>query len=187
MHQIRESVLHKCQPVKSANYRSSCCCVGLIWRRQFFLNTVFKKTSPIRNPALPSDQHLMGDLFYNTSLTTHTRGVTHLTLKVESLLSSSRDNAESCMQLKWREFSEIVAFMLIRLYKKYVSVWCETSIYMTWKQSCIVTGLFLSVHARGIGYMQNMRAFKTVCPLRNELHLDITTAVKVTIKVITFT
>uniref|UniRef100_A0A3B3Y2H5 BAI1 associated protein 3 n=1 Tax=Poecilia mexicana TaxID=48701 RepID=A0A3B3Y2H5_9TELE len=30
----------------------------------------------------------------------------------------------------------------------------------------------------GIGYMQNMRAFKTVCPLRNELHLDITTAVK---------
>lgn len=42
----------------------------------------------------------------------------------------------------------------------------------------------LSVHARGIGYMQNMRAFKTVCPLRNELHLDITTAVKVTIKVL---
>uniref|UniRef100_A0A3Q2Z436 BAI1 associated protein 3 n=1 Tax=Hippocampus comes TaxID=109280 RepID=A0A3Q2Z436_HIPCM len=31
---------------------------------------------------------------------------------------------------------------------------------------------------RGIGYMQNMRAFKTVCPLRNELHLDITAAVK---------
>ncbi|XP_023125065.1 BAI1-associated protein 3 isoform X1 [Amphiprion ocellaris] len=31
---------------------------------------------------------------------------------------------------------------------------------------------------RGIGYMQNMQAFKTVCPLRNELHLDITTAVK---------
>ncbi|KAM4530413.1 BAI1-associated protein 3 [Odontesthes bonariensis] len=31
---------------------------------------------------------------------------------------------------------------------------------------------------RGIGYMQSMRAFKTVCPLRNELHLDITTAVK---------
>ncbi|XP_029014875.1 BAI1-associated protein 3 isoform X1 [Betta splendens] len=31
---------------------------------------------------------------------------------------------------------------------------------------------------RGVGYMQNMRAFKTVCPLRNELHLDITTAVK---------
>ncbi|XP_068613192.1 BAI1-associated protein 3-like [Brachionichthys hirsutus] len=31
---------------------------------------------------------------------------------------------------------------------------------------------------RGIGYMQNMRAFTTVCPLRNELHLDITTAVK---------
>ncbi|XP_054615348.1 BAI1-associated protein 3 isoform X2 [Dunckerocampus dactyliophorus] len=31
---------------------------------------------------------------------------------------------------------------------------------------------------RGIGYMQNMRAFKTVCPLRNELHLDITSAVK---------
>ncbi|XP_071776784.1 BAI1-associated protein 3 [Centroberyx gerrardi] len=31
---------------------------------------------------------------------------------------------------------------------------------------------------RGIGYMQNMRAFKTVCPLRNELHLDITTAIK---------
>ncbi|XP_068584049.1 BAI1-associated protein 3 isoform X2 [Cebidichthys violaceus] len=31
---------------------------------------------------------------------------------------------------------------------------------------------------RGIGYMQNMRAFKTVCPLRNDLHLDITTAVK---------
>ncbi|XP_028267910.1 BAI1-associated protein 3 [Parambassis ranga] len=31
---------------------------------------------------------------------------------------------------------------------------------------------------RGFGYMQNMRAFKTVCPLRNELHLDITTAVK---------
>uniref|UniRef100_A0A674N624 BAI1 associated protein 3 n=1 Tax=Takifugu rubripes TaxID=31033 RepID=A0A674N624_TAKRU len=35
---------------------------------------------------------------------------------------------------------------------------------------------------RGIGYMQNMRAFKSVCPLRNELHLDITTAVKVTAK-----
>lgn len=32
---------------------------------------------------------------------------------------------------------------------------------------------------RGIGYMQNMRAFKTVCPLRNQLHLDITTAIKV--------
>ncbi|XP_075894597.1 BAI1-associated protein 3 [Nelusetta ayraudi] len=31
---------------------------------------------------------------------------------------------------------------------------------------------------RGIGYMQNMRAFKTVCPLRNQLHLDITTAIK---------
>ncbi|XP_032392973.1 BAI1-associated protein 3 [Etheostoma spectabile] len=31
---------------------------------------------------------------------------------------------------------------------------------------------------RGIGYMQNMRAFKSVCPLRNELHLDITTAAK---------
>ncbi|XP_061703344.1 BAI1-associated protein 3 isoform X2 [Syngnathoides biaculeatus] len=31
---------------------------------------------------------------------------------------------------------------------------------------------------RGIGYMQNMRAFKSVCPLRNELHLDITSAVK---------
>ncbi|XP_008327716.1 BAI1-associated protein 3 [Cynoglossus semilaevis] len=31
---------------------------------------------------------------------------------------------------------------------------------------------------RGIGYMQNMRAFKTACPLRNELHLDITTVVK---------
>ncbi|KAF7653222.1 hypothetical protein LDENG_00085940 [Lucifuga dentata] len=31
---------------------------------------------------------------------------------------------------------------------------------------------------RGIGYMQNMRAFKTVCPLRNELNLDITTAIK---------
>ncbi|XP_039902742.1 BAI1-associated protein 3 [Simochromis diagramma] len=31
---------------------------------------------------------------------------------------------------------------------------------------------------RGIGYMQNMRAFKTVCPLRNDLHLDITTAIK---------
>uniref|UniRef100_A0A3P8VQ04 BAI1 associated protein 3 n=1 Tax=Cynoglossus semilaevis TaxID=244447 RepID=A0A3P8VQ04_CYNSE len=30
----------------------------------------------------------------------------------------------------------------------------------------------------GIGYMQNMRAFKTACPLRNELHLDITTVVK---------
>lgn len=30
--------------------------------------------------------------------------------------------------------------------------------------------------------MQNMRAFKSVCPLRNELHLDITTAVKVTVK-----
>lgn len=30
--------------------------------------------------------------------------------------------------------------------------------------------------------MQNMRAFKSVCPLRNELHLDITTAVKVTEK-----
>lgn len=30
--------------------------------------------------------------------------------------------------------------------------------------------------------MQNMRAFKTVCPLRNELHLDITTAVKVTME-----
>lgn len=42
---------------------------------------------------------------------------------------------------------------------------------------------FLSAHVRGIGYMQNMRAFKTVCPLRNELHLDITTAVKVTMKV----
>lgn len=28
--------------------------------------------------------------------------------------------------------------------------------------------------------MQNMRPFKSVCPLRNELHLDITTAVKVT-------
>lgn len=27
--------------------------------------------------------------------------------------------------------------------------------------------------------MQNMRAFKTVCPLRNQLHLDITTAIKV--------
>uniref|UniRef100_A0A3Q0T7K5 BAI1 associated protein 3 n=1 Tax=Amphilophus citrinellus TaxID=61819 RepID=A0A3Q0T7K5_AMPCI len=35
---------------------------------------------------------------------------------------------------------------------------------------------------RGIGYMQNMRAFKTVCPLRNDLHLDITTAIKVTRK-----
>ncbi|XP_076000368.1 BAI1-associated protein 3 [Genypterus blacodes] len=31
---------------------------------------------------------------------------------------------------------------------------------------------------RGVGYMQNMRAFKTVCPLRNELNLDITTVVK---------
>ncbi|KAM4598545.1 BAI1-associated protein 3 [Polymixia lowei] len=31
---------------------------------------------------------------------------------------------------------------------------------------------------RGIGYMQTMQAFKTVCPLRNELHLDITTAIK---------
>ncbi|KAM3597811.1 uncharacterized protein V6R79_009421 [Siganus canaliculatus] len=31
---------------------------------------------------------------------------------------------------------------------------------------------------RGIGYLQTMRAFKTVCPLRNELHLDITTAIK---------
>ncbi|XP_051244026.1 BAI1-associated protein 3 isoform X2 [Dicentrarchus labrax] len=31
---------------------------------------------------------------------------------------------------------------------------------------------------RGIGHMQNMQAFKTVCPLRNELQLDITTAVK---------
>lgn len=30
--------------------------------------------------------------------------------------------------------------------------------------------------------MQNMRAFKSVCPLRNELHLDITTAVKVSVK-----
>lgn len=30
--------------------------------------------------------------------------------------------------------------------------------------------------------MQNMRPFKSVCPLRNELHLDITTAVKVTAK-----
>lgn len=30
--------------------------------------------------------------------------------------------------------------------------------------------------------MQSMRAFKSVCPLRNELHLDITTAVKVTAK-----
>lgn len=30
--------------------------------------------------------------------------------------------------------------------------------------------------------MQNMRAFKTVCPLRNDLHLDITTAIKVTRK-----
>lgn len=29
--------------------------------------------------------------------------------------------------------------------------------------------------------MQNMRAFKTACPLRNELHLDITTVVKVTV------
>lgn len=48
----------------------------------------------------------------------------------------------------------------------------------------IVIAFFpLSVHARGIGYMQNMRAFKTVCPLRNELHLDITTAVKVTMSV----
>lgn len=37
-----------------------------------------------------------------------------------------------------------------------------------------------SLRHRGIGYMQNMRAFKSVCPLRNELHLDITTAVKVT-------
>ncbi|XP_031717961.1 BAI1-associated protein 3 [Anarrhichthys ocellatus] len=31
---------------------------------------------------------------------------------------------------------------------------------------------------RGIGYMQNMLAFTTVCPLRNDLQLDITTAVK---------
>ncbi|XP_068435659.1 BAI1-associated protein 3 isoform X2 [Clinocottus analis] len=31
---------------------------------------------------------------------------------------------------------------------------------------------------RGIGFMQNMEAFKTVCPLRHDLHLDITTAVK---------
>ncbi|KAI4822930.1 hypothetical protein KUCAC02_008448, partial [Chaenocephalus aceratus] len=31
---------------------------------------------------------------------------------------------------------------------------------------------------RGIGYMQNMQAFKTVCPLRNDLQLDITTAAK---------
>lgn len=41
----------------------------------------------------------------------------------------------------------------------------------------------LSVYVRGIGYMQNMRPFKTVCPLRNELHLDITTAVKVKVEV----
>ena len=32
---------------------------------------------------------------------------------------------------------------------------------------------------RGVGYMQSMQAFKTVCPLRNELHMDITTVVKV--------
>ncbi|CAL8303197.1 unnamed protein product [Merluccius merluccius] len=31
---------------------------------------------------------------------------------------------------------------------------------------------------RGVGYMQSMQAFKTVCPLRNELHMDITTVVK---------
>ncbi|XP_056144131.1 BAI1-associated protein 3 [Lampris incognitus] len=31
---------------------------------------------------------------------------------------------------------------------------------------------------RGIGYLQTMKAFKTVCPLRNELHLDITTTLK---------
>ncbi|KAL6102587.1 baiap3 [Pungitius sinensis] len=31
---------------------------------------------------------------------------------------------------------------------------------------------------RGVGYMQNMPAFQTVCPLRHDLHLDITAAVK---------
>ncbi|XP_046893485.1 BAI1-associated protein 3 [Hypomesus transpacificus] len=31
---------------------------------------------------------------------------------------------------------------------------------------------------RGIGHMQTMQAFKTVCPLRNELHLEIATVVK---------
>ncbi|KAG7255714.1 hypothetical protein CRUP_034485, partial [Coryphaenoides rupestris] len=31
---------------------------------------------------------------------------------------------------------------------------------------------------RGVGYMQSMQAFKTVCPLRNELHMDITTVIK---------
>lgn len=45
--------------------------------------------------------------------------------------------------------------------------------------SC-ANGVFLSVNARGVGYMQNMPAFQTVCPLRHDLHLDITTAVKVT-------
>ena len=34
-------------------------------------------------------------------------------------------------------------------------------------------------HGRGIGHMQTMQAFKTVCPLRNELHLEIATVVKV--------
>lgn len=54
---------------------------------------------------------------------------------------------------------------------------------MSWIAILHCNCFFLSVHARGIGYMQNMRAFKTVCPLRNELHLDITTAVKVTMGV----
>ncbi|XP_010873202.2 BAI1-associated protein 3 [Esox lucius] len=31
---------------------------------------------------------------------------------------------------------------------------------------------------RGVGHMQTMPAFKTVCPLRNELHLEIATVVK---------
>ncbi|KAJ3601541.1 hypothetical protein NHX12_032509 [Muraenolepis orangiensis] len=36
----------------------------------------------------------------------------------------------------------------------------------------------LELMLRGVGYMQSMQAFKTVCPLRNELHMDITTVVK---------
>lgn len=94
---------------------------------------------------------------------THTHRVTHITW--------------SCIHSEWKEFSKTVAYLI------QITVWMmQKPELRDLKAVWYCESLWFSppVYVRGIGYMQNMRAFKTVCPLRNELHLDITTAVKVT-------
>lgn len=87
-----------------------------------------------------------------------------------------------CCLFKLKAHTEVILFLPEHTQRRRtVFCGCVREVLLKQDFGAFIGSLRLCSH-RGIGYMQNMRPFKSVCPLRNELHLDITTAAKVTAK-----